>query len=87
MPNHMDDVLLHAMDGSELSRVRTELRLLPPEPIHQVCSVEGNRHCYAIKCFRMLASAPPSAQLPLGGYLGIESPQFGPTVVGGQNEK
>ena len=32
MPNHMDDVLLHAMDGSELSRVRTEfnqLRILP----------------------------------------------------------
>ena len=24
MPNHLDDALLHAMDGSELSRVRTE---------------------------------------------------------------
>ena len=32
MPNHMDDVLLHAMEVSELSRVRTEfnqLRILP----------------------------------------------------------
>ncbi len=27
----MDDALLHAMSGTELSRVRTELRLLPPE--------------------------------------------------------
>jgi hypothetical protein len=29
------DALLHAMSGTELSRVRTELRLLPPEPIKQ----------------------------------------------------
>ena len=27
--------MLHAMSGTELSRVRTELRLLPPKPINQ----------------------------------------------------
>jgi hypothetical protein len=33
------------LTGTELSRVRTELRLLPPEAY-----VERSRHCYAIKC-------------------------------------
>jgi hypothetical protein len=28
-------VLLHAMSGTELSRVRTEFRLRPPEPINK----------------------------------------------------
>jgi hypothetical protein len=28
-------VLVHAMSGTELSRVRTEFRLLPPEPINK----------------------------------------------------
>jgi hypothetical protein len=35
MPYQVDDDMLHAMSGTELSRVRTELRLLPPEPIKQ----------------------------------------------------
>ncbi len=35
MPNQVDDDVLHAMSGTELSCVRTELRLLPPEPIKQ----------------------------------------------------
>ena len=35
MPYQVDDALLHAMSGTELSRVRTELRLLPPEPNNQ----------------------------------------------------
>jgi hypothetical protein len=35
MPYQVDDALLHAMPGTELSRVRTELRLLPPEPNNQ----------------------------------------------------
>jgi hypothetical protein len=35
MPHQVDDALRHAMSGTELSRVRTELRLLPPEPINQ----------------------------------------------------
>jgi hypothetical protein len=35
MPYQVDDALRHAMSGTELSRVRTELRLLPPEPINQ----------------------------------------------------
>jgi hypothetical protein len=30
----VDDALLRAMSGIELSRVRTELRLLPHEPIN-----------------------------------------------------
>ncbi len=34
MPYQVDDALLHAMSGTELSRVRTELRLLP-EPNNQ----------------------------------------------------
>ena len=33
MPHQVDDATLHAMSGSELSRVRTKLRLLLPEPI------------------------------------------------------
>jgi hypothetical protein len=42
--------LLHAMSGIELSRVRTELRLLPPEAYQQMSDrVERGRHCYAIK--------------------------------------
>jgi hypothetical protein len=35
MLHQVDDALLHAMSGIELSRVRTELRLLPHEPINQ----------------------------------------------------
>jgi hypothetical protein len=35
MPIQVDGALVHAMSGYELSRVRTELRLLPPEPINQ----------------------------------------------------
>ena len=35
MPYQVDDDVLHAMSGTELSCVRTELRLLPPEPIKQ----------------------------------------------------
>jgi hypothetical protein len=46
----VDDALLHAMSGIELSRVRTELRLLLPEAYQQKSDrVERGRHCYAIK--------------------------------------
>jgi hypothetical protein len=50
MPNHMDDALLHAMDGSELSRVRTEfnqLRILPivsPHPVQPNREFSGHGH-------------------------------------------
>ena len=50
MPNHMDDVLLHAMDDSELSRVRTEfnqLRILPtvaPHPVQPNSKLPGHGH-------------------------------------------
>ena len=43
----VDDALLHAMSGIELSRVRTELRLLLPEAYQQKSDrVERGRHCY-----------------------------------------
>ncbi len=35
MPHQVDGALLHAMSGTELSRVRTELWLPPPEPNNQ----------------------------------------------------
>jgi hypothetical protein len=35
MPNQVDGGLLRAMSGTELSRVRTEFQLRPPEPINQ----------------------------------------------------
>jgi hypothetical protein len=50
MPNHLDDALLHAMDGSELSRVRTEfnrLRILPivsPHPVQPNRKFSGHGH-------------------------------------------
>jgi hypothetical protein len=34
MPNQVAGVLVRAMSGTELSRVRTEFRLRPPEPIN-----------------------------------------------------
>jgi hypothetical protein len=34
MPNQVDGALVHPMSGTELSRVRTEFRLHPPEPIN-----------------------------------------------------
>jgi hypothetical protein len=50
MPNQMDGVLFHAMSGSELSRVRTELdplRILstvPPHPIQPNRESSGHGH-------------------------------------------
>ena len=45
----VDGALLHAMSGIELSRIRTELRLLLPEAYQQKSDrVERGRHCYAI---------------------------------------
>jgi hypothetical protein len=35
MPNQLHGVLVHAMSGTELSRVRTEFRLHLPEPINK----------------------------------------------------
>jgi hypothetical protein len=34
MPHQVDGALVHATSGTELSRVRTEFRLRPPEPIN-----------------------------------------------------
>jgi hypothetical protein len=51
MPNQVDGALVHAMSGTELSRVRTEFRLRPPEPANHNHSSRGGRHCYAIKWF------------------------------------
>ena len=50
MPYQVHDALPHAISGTELSRVRTELRLLPPEAYQQKSDcVERGRHCNAIK--------------------------------------
>ena len=47
MPYQVDDAVQHAMSGTELSPVRTELRLLPPEAYQQKSDrVERGRHCY-----------------------------------------
>ena len=35
MPHQVDGVLVRAMSGTELSRVRTEFRLRLPEPINK----------------------------------------------------
>ena len=35
MPIQVDGALVHAMSGTELSRVRTEFRLHLPEPINK----------------------------------------------------
>src|SRR5215469_17793905 len=40
MPYQVDGALVHAMSGNELSRVRTEFRLHPPEPIKR-CLLES----------------------------------------------
>jgi hypothetical protein len=50
MPIHWDGVLLHAMSGTELSRVRTELEPLcifptvPPHPIQPNCQSPGHSY-------------------------------------------
>jgi len=49
MPIQVHGVLVHAMSGTELSRVRTEFRLRLPEPINQRPLESRGRHCYAIK--------------------------------------
>ena len=49
MPIQVDDALVRAMSGTELSRVRTEFRLRLPEPINQRPLESRGRHCYAIK--------------------------------------
>ncbi len=52
MPNQVDGAFVRcAMSGTELSRVRTEFRLRPPERINQSLLESRGRHCYAIKCF------------------------------------
>ena len=77
----VDDALPHAMSGIELSRVRTELRLLPPEAYQQNSDrVERGRHCYAIMW--ILAEYRPAAPVPsllvgsaLAGLLDVEQTQ------------
>jgi hypothetical protein len=48
MPIQVASVLVRAMSGTELSRVRTEFRLRPPERINQSPPESRGRHCYAI---------------------------------------
>ena len=50
MPYQVDDAIRHAMSGIELSRVRTELRLLLREHINQrLLASRAAWHCYATK--------------------------------------
>ena len=52
MPNQVDGAFVRcAMSGTELSRVRTEFRLRPPERINQSLLESRGRHGYAIMCF------------------------------------
>jgi hypothetical protein len=74
----VDDALLHAMSGIELSRVRTELRLLLPEAYQQKSDpVERSGRCYAIKwptvpCSRSVLSVINSKiGLEIYGQLGL----------------
>jgi hypothetical protein len=49
MPYQVDDAVRHAMSGTELSRVRTELRLLLREHINQrLLASRVVDICYAI---------------------------------------
>jgi hypothetical protein len=52
MPIQVHDVPVHAMSGTELSRVPTEFRLHFPEPINKSPLESRGRHCYAIKSGR-----------------------------------
>jgi hypothetical protein len=74
MPHQVDDALLHAMSGTELSRVRTELRLLPREPIKQVCSRRGGP---ALLC----------NQVPYHYFACDVTPSTGPTLGLQQQDK
>jgi len=49
---------MHAMSGNELSRVRTEFRLRPPEPIKQspLESREPTLLCNQVELFRNVSS-------------------------------
>jgi hypothetical protein len=59
MPIHVDGVLVHAMSGYELSRVRTEfdpLRILPavpPHPVQPNRESSGHRHLGNTFCRRI----------------------------------
>src|SRR5713101_9836870 len=50
MPNHVDGVLLHAMSGTELSHVRTELErrrirtTIPPHPVQANSKTPSHRY-------------------------------------------
>jgi hypothetical protein len=58
MPHQVDGVLVHAMSGNELSRVRTEFRLRPPEPINQ-CLLESRGP--TLLCNHVVLDRPSSA--------------------------
>jgi hypothetical protein len=61
VPNQVDDALVRAMSGTELSRVRTEFRLRPPVPVNQSLLESRGRHCYAIKWFGRNFTCPVTA--------------------------
>ena len=67
-----------AMSGTELSRVPTELRLLPPEAYQQKSDrVERRRHCYAIKCPKTSESVENRVAETASGRSGVFLERFG----------
>src|SRR5882762_9615142 len=83
MPNQVDDALLHAMSGSELSRVRTEtdqLRIVPtvaPHPVQMNSEFPG--HCclgnVLVSTHRQVHIPSPPVRVTLCRYLLGEAAQ------------
>ncbi len=64
MPYQVDDATRHVMYGTELSRVRTELRLLLREHINQNCSrrEQPTLLCNQVKLLQNDMSGEPTYQ-------------------------
>jgi hypothetical protein len=66
MPIHLDGVLIHAMSGTELSRVRTGLDpfrifpTLPPHPVQPNSQSSGHSHLGLCRTHRQMRDATVS---------------------------
>jgi hypothetical protein len=65
MPIHVDGVRVHAMSGTELSRVRTEFRLRLPEPINKspLESREPALLCNQVECYSKCRSESSDSEI------------------------
>ena len=61
MPFQVDGALVHATSGNELSRVRTEFRLILPRAYQAMPTRVESRHRYAIKFLKLSRSVVSSA--------------------------